>query len=458
MVAAIGTNGTSNGHAPTAGALATDNVDAESALVGGLLHGLIDGAVSEDQADGLVAFVGPADFETAAHRYLWTAISALVSAGRPVTPVTLNDQLEASRLMEQVGGPSYFTELMAAHWNEALFVGDHAKIVRERGIRRRILRKTVDGSSTELDDLLTDLAAVQSYRNTELQLFNDQVDDYLVALIEGPGDMVRLGFPDLDTALGGIGPGNLTIIAARPGVGKSSMAIAAMYQLGVKPHPDYRKSVGFITLEMSVAEVVGRLVSLDTGISTYTTGRRSVPKPGEYEQIEAAVDRMRQAPVWIDDASSNLDDVVAKVRIMRMKYDIKVVFVDYLQLVSVSGARRQEARYLQIAEVTRRLKLLAGELDIPIVALAQLNRNADGRGEPKLSDLKESGSQEEDADQVIFLYQSPTDAEENAAVGAVTYLTGMVAKNRHGATGYAKLILQKKTARIVERAKEEVTV
>ena len=384
------------------------NVEAEQSVLGSLL-------IDRDAIIRVAAFLRPEDFYAGANGSIYRAILDLYNRREPTDFVTLSDELQRRGQYDQAGGLSYLSSLLNAV-PTAVHVEYYARIVERAATLRRLIdagTEIVDigfreGIDTEdaLDAAERAVFAVSQRRQTKdfvsmgdvLDRFFDQID----YLQQHRGEVVGVatGFSDLDQLTGGLQRSDLIIVAARPSMGKTSLALGMAYGAAV----GHGKTVGIFSLEMSAEQLVQRVLSMETGVDTHRL-RLGQIDDNEWDRISRAFGRLSEAPIYIDDASaSNIMDVRSKARRLQAEHGLDLIIVDYLQLMT---ARRTENRVQEISEISRGLKGLARELNVPVVALSQLSRAVESRSDhrPMLSDLRESGSIEQDADIVIFIYR-----------------------------------------------------
>ena len=385
---------------------------------------------------------------------IYRAILDLYNRREPTDFVTLSDELQRRSQYDQAGGLSYLSSLLNAV-PTAVHVEYYARIVERAATLRRLIdagTEIVDvgfreGIDTEdaLDAAERAVFAVSQRRQTKdfvsmgdvLDRFFDQID----YLQQHRGEVVGVatGFSDLDQLTGGLQRSDLIIVAARPSMGKTSLALGMAYGAAV----GHGKTVGIFSLEMSAEQLVQRVLSMETGVDTHRL-RLGQIDDNEWDRISRAFGRLSEAPIYIDDAStSNIMDVRSKARRLQAEHGLDLIIVDYLQLMT---ARRTENRVQEISEISRGLKGLARELNVPVVALSQLSRAVESRSDhrPMLSDLRESGSIEQDADIVVFIYREDKYEDDSEKKGIAEII---VAKHRNGPVGSINLRFFDRTAR-----------
>lgn len=427
--------------------LPPQNLDAEESVLGAMM--LHSSAIDRVEMEGLKA----EDFYRESHGHLFTAACDLHAKGEPVDAITVANALETRGLLEKVGGDNRVHEL-AAMVPSASNAGHYAKIVRETAGLRRLIRagneiaRLGQERPGELGDLLgmaeTALShAVAPTFTSQFRSMSDTMDE-LVAEIEAtiasgvPKFGLKTGYYDIDAKLTGFHPGQLILIAARPGMGKSALA-----QNIAENVADAGGTSAFVSLEMSRVEVELRSLSRATGIDSkqLRTGRlRTEDMPAFKTGVATA--KMRVGFHIEDDASMTVQKLRAEARRLQRTVGLDLLVVDYLQLMLSS--QNSDNRQQEISTISRGLKLLARELNIPVVALSQLNRNLESRENkrPALSDLRDSGSLEQDADVVLFIYRDDYYNPESMDAGLAEVI---VSKNRQGDSGAVKLRFAKQT-------------
>lgn len=426
------------------------NHEAEMAVLGCVL---LDPALALDTV--LLRLPGADYFHRAEHQVMYQAIRALVEAGGrgQLDLITLADALARCGQLEEAGGRAYLAQVsnsVATPTN----VEQYADIVWQNAVLRRLIgtcHRTADRCFQPVEDvrlLLDDIereilevtASPDTARLRTLHELMMPAVDYLEKLQKGDQGAlgVSTGFEEVDRLITGLRPGEMIVIAARPSIGKTALALnmAASIALGTPP-----QSVGIFSLEMPAQQLVLRLLCSDAriGLSEVREGAMTTAR---WMELMTASQRLRDAKMVIDD-SGGIDILELKNKARRMKrdYGIAVLFIDYLQLIQVSGMNRNANRENEVARMSGSIKALAKELEIPIVVLAQLNRQAEQPGQrPRLAHLRESGAIEQDADVVALLHRDRDEQldREKAKNGVKAEL--IVAKNRNGETGLARLV------------------
>jgi replicative DNA helicase len=400
---------------------------------------------AEAMAD-VVEILDAEDFYRSAHGRIYSAVRALFGHGEPVDVITAVDALRRSGSLEEVGGALYLRDLVDEVPTPA-GAPHYAKIVADAALRRRLIAASADimdlayvGSDDA--DAIADGAEQRIYDvarredSEDAAAIGDLVDDAMTELEsiqnrESAYTGLPTGFRDLDDLTSGLQPGNLVIIAARPGIGKSSLAMNIARNVAVQHEP-----VAMFSLEMSRYEIGMRLLCAEARVPWDRIRNKRVG-PDDWTRVVSAGETLHDAPLSIVDAGNvNIVDIRAKARRLKTsKQGLSLIIVDYLQLMTSPITRRQDNRQQEVAEISRSLKLLAKELKVPILALSQLNRNPEARADkrPQLSDLRESGSLEQDSDVVMFIHRDDLDPEKKREAELI------MAKHRNGPTGSIRL-------------------
>jgi replicative DNA helicase len=418
------------------------NLQAEESLLGAML-------LSKDAIASAVESVGVDDFYKPAHAHIFEAITSLYGAGEPSDPVTVSEELRRAGLLDGIGGTSVLVGLQN-NTPATTSAGRYAKIVEEHALLRRMIYVAgeiaekayglPDDVTKTLDEAESMVFSVAERRVTDTtKVFNDLLNpflDRLEQLYEREETVTGLatGYADLDDLLAGLQPSSLAVVGARPSMGKTAFA------LGIARHASMHgtKPVLFFSLEMSHIEVAERVMAAEANVDSkkLRTGRLSTV---DWTRIQNASGRLATAQLFVDDNPSlTVMDIRAKARRLKSQVgDLGVIIVDYVQLMT--GRSDRESRQVEVSEISRSLKILARELECPVVALAQLNRQLETRQDkrPMLSDLRESGSLEQDADVVMFLYRDEVYNPENTDTQGTADV--IVAKHRSGPTGVVHL-------------------
>jgi replicative DNA helicase len=430
------------------------NLEAEESVLGGMMlsPGAI-GAVSE--------VLDASDFYRESHAVIYRAALALYAKGEPVDAITLVDELEERGELEASGGRVRIHEL-AALVPASANAGHYARIVREMATLRGLIRAGGEiaqlgwerpGETTDLVDraeqVVFDLS--QSRVSSEFSHIEELLKDSferITALYEAGADVTGTpsGFRDLDRLTSGFQPGNLIIVAARPSMGKSGLGLCMAANLAVRAEVP----TALFTLEMSKAEVTQRLMCSEAKVESQRlrTGKLGAD---DWPRLTAACDRLAKAPIYVDDQGSiTMMEIRSKARRLKSREaSLGLIIVDYLQLMT-SGSN-VESRVQEVSQISRSLKVLARDLDVPILAMSQLSRAVEQRHDkrPILSDLRESGSIEQDADLVMFIYRDEYYNDESDQQGIAEV---HLAKHRNGPTDTVKLSFLKRYAKFADLA------
>lgn len=415
-------------------------LDAERVVLGAMLTGAADPAL-------VAAALDESDLGLERHRVIWRALMALHAAGRGVDYITVAEQLRAGRQLDTAGGLGYLVDLDRG--TPAVPIDAYLRVVRERAVLRRTIAvcqslidrcRRADAAADVLsaaERLLTQLSAAAADSADALSVHQavERAAGSIDALIAAPPvRLITTPWPALNRLLGGIGPGQLIVLAARPGVGKSAAACQIADRAASGGH-----GVLLVTLEMGADEIIRRLACMRAGVDLHQwrSGRLTQQ---QQRDLYGAISQLADLPLWLDDRSAaSVASVTALVRRMRARHQISLLVVDYLQLMR--GVGRHESRVEEIAHITRALKILAREAGIGVLLLSQLNRLPEvERRRPTLADLRESGSIEQDADAVVFLHEDlQLRGAVQTAIDART-VEFIVAKQRNGPRG--KLVLR----------------
>jgi replicative DNA helicase len=439
---------------PTSAPVPPQNVEAEESVLGAMM-------LSAHAIDAVTDILEPPDFYRESHAKIYRAARDLYTRGDPVDAITLVDELEERGALEDVGGRVRIHEL-AALVPATANAAHYARIVREMATLRGLIRAGTQisqlgwerlGEAPDLVDraeqIVFDLAQQRVASEFDhIEALLKESFERITQLYEAGVDITGTptGFRDLDRLTSGFQPGNLVIAAARPSMGKSALAICIAAHLAVR----HGTPVALFTLEMSKAEVTQRLMCSEAKVESQRlrTGKLA---PDDWPRLTAACDKLMKAPIYVDDTSSvTMMEIRSKSRRLKSKEPkLGLIIVDYLQLMT-SGASF-ENRVQEVSQISRSLKLLARDLDVPVLALSQLSRAVEQRHEkrPILSDLRESGSLEQDSDLVLFIYRDEEYNEDSPDQGLAEII---LAKHRNGPTGTEKLSFLKRYAKFADLA------
>jgi replicative DNA helicase len=423
---------------PYVGRSAPWSSEAEQAVLGAML-------LDQDAALRAVEMVDDTMFYREEHRRLFRAMRALVERRSVIDPVTLNDELERRGELGQVGGPEYVAELVDAA-PTAANLEHHARILRDKAILRRLIEASTQTITEAYDGRaqapeLLDVAEARIFQISQQRLDQGftRLKEMLWPAMERIEALQRSGktitgvpsgFVDLDALTSGFQPSELVIVAARPSMGKTALV------LNVAAHAAIEAKVGVavFSLEMSKDALVQRLLTAEAQVDSSRV-RRSALRDADFTRLARAAGILQGCPIWIDDTPAiTLLEMRSKARRLRAEHDIGLVVVDYLQLMR--SPEYSENRVQEISDVSRSLKSLARELRVPVIALSQLSRASEQRGgerKPILSDLRDSGAIEQDADVVIFIHRAEYYDKEDETKRGLAEI--MLAKHRNGPTG-----------------------
>ena len=449
-------------HSKDGGRIPPQDIVAEKSLLGAIL--ISDGALPE-----ILTIIRPKDFYEERHQLIFEAMMNLYDQHKPVDLLTVTTELKTKKQLKQVGGAPYLTEL-SNFVPAASHAKAYAEIIEKASTRRRLIKAGTEIANKAFED---DANVQELIGSAEKELFevSDKVvksdytamDELLADAFDRIEDLhknkgalrgLKTGFRDLDKKTAGFQKGDLVIIGARPAMGKTTFAQNLTYNIA----SINKKGVLFFSMEMAANEIVDRMISDVSGVDNWKM-RTGNLTDDEFQRIGEAMGEMDELPIYIDDTSSmNIMELRNKARRAMHDKDIGVVIVDYLQLIQGSD-RYKGNRVQEVTEISRGLKILARELEIPVIALAQLSRSVTGRDDPRpvLSDLRESGSIEQDADLVMFLHR-PDYYRQNDDNYEETHITELlIAKHRHGAVGKIELYFHPELLRFMslDKTREE---
>ncbi|CAN5512957.1 replicative DNA helicase [soil metagenome] len=475
------TNGADRGSAARNGGKVTDNrltgspqdigrtlphsVEAEQGVLGSMLISPRD-IIAE-----CVEKISEEYFYVPAHQTIYTVLVELWNAGQGIDLITFTQTLRDRNVLDAVGGAAFVTALYT-FVPTAANVTYYLEIVREKYILRQIIAACTEGVRRSyeeqdevnnlLDEVEKNIFAVSEDRfKAEMPTMREQVMEAIESIEKlyanrGSITGISTGFSVLDEMTSGLHPAEMIVIAARPSMGKTALAMNIAEHVAIEG----RKPVAIFSLEMSAQQLVQRLLCSRARVNSKKV-RDGFLAERDFSTLTSAASKLAEAQMFIDDtAGLNILELRAKARRLKSQHDIQLVVVDYLQLLRSTSRRGQDNRQIEISEISSGLKGLAKELSIPVVVLAQLNRNpenrtGDSKGRPRLSDLRESGSIEQDADFVGLLvreeYYADTDEERQESEGKADLI---IAKQRNGPTGDVPLTFIKEFTRFEDRARE----
>ena len=442
--------------------LQPQSLEAEQAVLGSML-------ISKEAVSKVLQWITTEHFYKDAHGKIFATMISLFNENEPVDTISVIDQLKKNKEIKGVGGAYYITGLVEAV-PTAANVESYAKIVLEKAVLRKLIYLAHDMSKEAYDDRQTvddilDSAEQSIFTITQNRLKGGfkhiepilhESFEQLDAISSKAGSVIGVpsGLIDLDEITAGFHPGDLVIIAGRPSMGKTSLALSIARNAAV----DHKESIGFFSLEMADLQIAMRLLCAESKVDSHLVRTGNLPK-SQWKNLSMHVGTLAEAPIYLDDSPAiTVLELRAKARRLKAEHDVKLIIVDYLQLMQ--GPKGVESRQQEISIITRSLKSLAKDLKIPIIALSQLSRAVENRTDkrPQLSDLRESGAIEQDADVVMFLFRQWVYTREEEDRGKAQVI---IAKQRNGPTGTVNITFLDRFARfenqsIYENEEEKV--
>lgn len=418
------------------------NIESERALLGSIM-------LRSESLDDIMDIIRPDSFYSEKHRLIFKAIAELFSKREPIDLLTLSSRLKERELLDQTGGMSYLTELVNAVPSSA-----NAEYYAQMIQKKHLMRKLIEASehictlgydeTSELDELL-DNAEKKIYEVTH-SVSNSNFIEIKDALGEAWERLDRLhkskdefrgvptGFKELDNKLAGLQKSDLIILAARPSMGKTALALDIARQAAIQ----HNIPVAIFSLEMSAQQLVDRMLAAESRVDAWKLRTGKLTLDSEFDKIRNSLEPLSKAPIFVDDQpANNILKMRSVVRRLKGEKKLGLVVVDYLQLMVPTNSRNSDNTVQQVTEISRSLKHLAREFDIPVLALSQLSRAVEQRGgRPRLSDLRDSGSIEQDADVVMFIHREDKYKEESEKPNIAEIL---IEKHRNGPTGKIEL-------------------
>src|SRR3989339_1557367 len=421
------------------------NIEAERSVLGALM-------LDKDAVIKIANLVRLGDFYRDDHNIIYEAMMELYEQREPIDVLSLSNRLEEKKQLDKIGGSSYLTELVNSVPSSSN-IAHYAKVVQKKSTLRKLIitaSEIVELGYREEEDVekILDSAEQKLFGVSQKYIKQDFVP--IKSILESAfnridelhkGDHklrgIPTGYPDMDNILAGFQKSDLVILAARPSIGKTTLALDLARQIAVKE----KVPVGIFSLEMGADQLIDRMLSAQSGVDLWRlrTGRlKTGDGDDDFQRIGDAMGVLSEAKIFIDDAgSANVMEMRTMARRLQAEHDVKLIIIDYLQLMEGRGNGR-DGRVNEISENSRALKQLARELNIPIIALSQLSRSVESRSPqiPKLSDLRESGSIEQDADIVLFLYREDREKPDTPNKNVIQVI---VSKHRNGPLGTASL-------------------
>jgi len=437
-------------------------VDIEEAVLGAIM-------IEKDAIHDVIEILKPESFYKEAHAKIYRAILDLSIREEPIDLLTVTQELRRKGILEEVGGPFYITQLTTRVMS-SVHIEYHARIIYQKYIQRELIRVSTNiqerafDESVDVDDLLnsseqelfeiTQGNLKQSVQRIDLLLKSVIANIQELGKREGSLSGVPSGYTNIDRLTSGWQPTDLIIIAARPSMGKTAFVLSMARNMAV----DHGFNVALFSLEMSSTQIVKRMIVSETELESDKI-RNGKLSPEEWEQLDAKIARLSESPIFIDDTPAlSVFEFRAKCRRLVMQHNIQIAIIDYLQLMTWTGDTKGN-REQEVSNISRSLKAVAKELNIPVIALSQLNRMVEGRTggvkgkRPHLSDLRDSGAIEQDADIVAFIhrpeyYGFDTDPEDGRSLRDVAEI--IIAKHRNGALEDIQLTFKKDYAKFVD--------
>ncbi|ATO49373.1 replicative DNA helicase [Brevibacillus laterosporus] len=426
------------------------NIEAEESVLGAIF-------LSKEALITAMELLRPEDFYKTSHQRIFNTMLALYERGEPVDLVTVTADLQDQKVLEETGGVVYLTSL-ASSVPTAANIEYYAKIVEEKSLLRRLIRTATkianDGYSRE-DEVGEIIADAEKYileiaqnRNSGgfIPIRDALMETYerIEFLSQRKGDITGIpsGYPDLDKMTAGFQRSDLIILAARPSVGKTAFALNVAQNVAARAN----ETVAIFSLEMSASQLVQRMICAEGNLDA-SRMRSGGLEEDDWQKLTMAIGTLAKAPVYIDDTPGiTVQDIRAKCRRLQTEKGLGLILIDYLQLIQ--GRGKGDNRQQEVSEISRTLKGIARELNVPIIALSQLSRSVEQRQDkrPMMSDIRESGSIEQDADIVAFLYRDDYYDKETEAKNIIEII---IAKQRNGPTGTVELVFLKEFNKFV---------
>lgn len=420
------------------------SIESEMCLIAAMM-------LDKDMVGQIVQIIDREAFFQADHQILYDIIVKLYEQNRPIDPLIVREELAKRQLLEEIGGVAYLAQIISSV-PSAAHGAHYAGIVREKALLRQLISASNDilreaYAPHETAELVLDKAEKAIFLIAEKKVGNamvplESVLHEVFEMIENRGQRgVETGYFELDDMLNGLQAGEMVIVAARPSMGKTAFAMNVVENAACNNVP-----CAVFSLEMSKQQLAQRMLCSRGAIDAHKL-RKGMLQAHEYAHLANVVGELAKAPIWVDDSPGlTILDLRAKARRLKMQHDIKLIMIDYMQLMDNPGV---ESRQQQISEISRGIKAVARELSIPVVALSQLNRASEGRDghRPRMSDLRESGSIEQDADVVMLLHREDyyKMSEPDFVPDNIAEL--IIAKQRNGPTGIVKLTFLNKSTR-----------
>ncbi|MCX6753309.1 MAG: replicative DNA helicase [Candidatus Nomurabacteria bacterium] len=435
------------------------SIDSEKAVLGSIL-------LRKDAINDIEDVITGESFYVEKHKILFDTMIDLARANEPIDMLSLSTKLSERKLLEAVGGNQYLAEIVNVV-PSSTNVRHYADIVQKKFILRSLIdaadyvsELAFDEGDDHMEEILDQaekkmFSVVSSPKNQKFVSMKDALPeafDRLSKLHENKGEMrgIPTGFRDLDNMLSGFQKSDLIILAARPSVGKTTLALD-IARLAATVH---NKSVGIFSLEMSTQQLIDRMLSAESRVNAWNLRTGNLSSDKEFSQLRDSLDKLSKAKIFIDDQAGNsIAKMKAASRRLKAEKGLDLIVVDYLQLMTTS--KSYDSMVNQVTEISRSLKGLAKELDVPVLALSQLSRAVESRGgKPRLSDLRDSGSIEQDADVVMFIHREDKGKDESERTNIAEIL---IEKHRNGPTGKIDLYFDDKTTSFLNLEKSNMS-
>ncbi len=423
------------------------SIESERALLGALL-------LKPDAIHDVGDLIRGDSFYAEKHKHIYETMRELSERGEPIDILSLTERLQANSLLERVGGRAYVAELA----NSAPAPGNYAyyaELVARKHLMRALIETAYDITEAAYDESRDNAEVLDSAEKAIYAIGNASATHKFVAISEKMDDAwerietmsknkdairgTPTGFPELDSLLSGLHPSDLIILAARPSVGKTSFAMDIARNAAVR----HNVPVGIFSLEMSAEQIIDRMLSAESYVNSWKLRTGAVHAQEDFDRIRDTIEVLSKAPIYIDDKpGNNILSMRAVARRLKRERGIGLIIVDYLQLMAPTSSRNSDNVVQQVTEISRSLKGLARELEVPVLALSQLSRAVEQRGgKPRLSDLRDSGSIEQDADVVMFIHREDKGKPDSDRQNIAEIL---VEKHRNGPTGMVELYFDDK--------------
>lgn len=431
------------------GRVPPQSLESERALLGALL-------LKPDAIHDVSDLVRSDSFYAEKHRIIFSSMRELSDRGEPIDQLTLSQRMSDQGLLERAGGRSYLAELVSAAPSPGNF-SHYAELVSRKHLMRSLIDAAYSIGESAYDEARETMEVLDEAEKAIYAIGNASAAHKFTAIgdkiheawerieaLSQKEDGIRgvpSGFPNLDTLLSGFHPSDLVILAARPSMGKTSLALDIARNAAVR----HNVPVGIFSLEMSSEQLIDRMLAAESFVNSWALRTGQVRSEDDFSRIRDALESLSKAPIFIDDKpGNNILAMRAVARRLKRERGIGLIVVDYLQLMTPTNTKSSDNMVQQVTEISRSLKSLARELEVPVIALSQLSRAVEQRGgKPRLSDLRDSGSIEQDADVVMFIHRED---KRNPESGTPNIAEVLIEKHRNGPTGSVELYFDEKRA------------